>query len=368
MLYKEASINQQGYHTPMTKTSSSPSASYAAAGVDIEAGDALVDAIKPAAKATSRPGVMGGLGGFGALFDPKAAGLKDPVLVSCTDGVGTKLLLAIESGLHDEIGIDLVAMCVNDLIVQGAQPLFFLDYMATGSLSVSVAQRIIKGIAAACKESGCALVGGETAEMPGLYGKGHYDLAGFSVGAVERDAMLPATIHEGDSLIALPSSGVHSNGFSLVRHIVDAAGLSWNDPAPFSPKQTLAEAFLTPTRLYVSTVLALHEKKLINGCAHITGGGLPGNLPRVLPEGLGVEVDGQSWPIPGIFSWLAEQGPVSEDEMLKVFNCGIGMVLITSEPEKVMAELEKRDEEAMLIGRVVRSSTPFRLTSPLNLG
>lgn len=367
MLYKEASINQQEYPLSMTKTPSPPNASYAAAGVDIEAGDALVDAIKPAAKATNRPGVMGGLGGFGALFDPKAAGLKDPVLVSCTDGVGTKLLLAIESGLHDEIGIDLVAMCVNDLIVQGAQPLFFLDYMATGHLSVSVAERIIKGIAAACKESGCALVGGETAEMPGLYGKGHYDLAGFSVGAAERDAMLPATIREGDSLIALPSSGVHSNGFSLVRHIVESSGLSWKDPAPFSPKQTLAEAFLTPTRLYVKTVLALHEKKLLNGCAHITGGGLPGNLPRVLPEGLGVEVDGQSWPLPGVFSWLAEQGPVSEDEMLKVFNCGIGMVLITSEPEKLMTELEKLDEDAMLIGRVVRSTTPFRLTAPLNL-
>lgn len=352
----------------MTKTSSSiPGASYAEAGVDIEAGDALVDAIKPAAKSTQRPGVMGGLGGFGALFDPKAAGLKDPVLVSCTDGVGTKLLLAIESGLHDEIGIDLVAMCVNDLIVQGAQPLFFLDYMATGSLSVATAERIVKGIAKACKESGCALVGGETAEMPGLYGKGHYDLAGFSVGAAERDAMLPATIREGDSLIALPSSGVHSNGFSLVRHIVEKSGLSWKDPAPFSPTQSLAEAFLTPTRLYVSTVLKLHEKKLLNGCAHITGGGLPGNLPRVLPEGLGVSIDGQSWPIPGIFSWLAEQGPVTDEEMLKVFNCGIGMVLVTSQPEEVMKTLEELGEEAIEIGQVVRSDAPFTLTSPLNL-
>ncbi|MXV36239.1 MULTISPECIES: phosphoribosylformylglycinamidine cyclo-ligase [unclassified Saccharibacter] len=352
----------------MAKTSaSSNGASYAEAGVDITAGDALVESIKPAAKATHRPGVMGGIGGFGALFDPKAAGFKDPVLVSCTDGVGTKLLLAIESGLHDEIGIDLVAMCVNDLIVQGARPLFFLDYMATGALSVPVAERIVRGIAKACQESDCALVGGETAEMPGLYGKGHYDLAGFSVGAAERDALLPAHIAEGDTLIALPSSGVHSNGFSLVRRIVERAGLNWNDPAPFSPSQSLAEAFLTPTRLYVRTVLALHDKGLLHGCAHITGGGLPGNLPRVLPEGLGVRVDGNSWPVPGIFEWLAEQGPVEHDEMLKVFNCGIGMVLVTDKPDEVMAELDKAGEEAIRIGEVVRSDEPFALTSPLNL-
>lgn len=352
----------------MAKTSaSSNGASYAEAGVDITAGDALVESIKPAAKATHRPGVMGGIGGFGALFDPKAAGFKDPVLVSCTDGVGTKLLLAIESGLHDEIGIDLVAMCVNDLIVQGARPLFFLDYMATGALSVPVAERIVRGIAKACQESDCALVGGETAEMPGLYGKGHYDLAGFSVGAAERDTLLPAHIAEGDTLIALPSSGVHSNGFSLVRRIVERAGLNWNDPAPFSPSQSLAEAFLTPTRLYVRTVLALHDKGLLHGCAHITGGGLPGNLPRVLPEGLGVRVEGDSWPVPGIFEWLAEQGPVEHDEMLKVFNCGIGMVLVTDKPDEVMAELDKAGEEAIRIGEVVRSDEPFTLTSPLNL-
>lgn len=352
----------------MTKTSTSSSgASYAEAGVDITAGDALVDSIKPAAKETHRPGVMGGIGGFGALFDPKAAGFNDPVLVSCTDGVGTKLLLAIESGLHDEIGIDLVAMCVNDLIVQGARPLFFLDYLATGALSVPVAERIVRGIAKACKESDCALVGGETAEMPGMYGKGHYDLAGFSVGAAERDRLLPAGISEGDTLIALPASGVHSNGFSLVRRIVEKTGLSWDEPAPFSPRQTLAEAFLTPTRLYVRTVQALHDKNLLHGCAHITGGGLPGNLPRILPEGLGVRVDGESWPVPGVFSWLAEQGPVEHDEMLKVFNCGIGMVLITDKPDAVMAELEKADEEALRIGEVVRSKDAFTLTSPLNL-
>ncbi|MXV44186.1 phosphoribosylformylglycinamidine cyclo-ligase [Saccharibacter sp. 17.LH.SD] len=352
----------------MTKTStSSKGTSYAESGVDITAGDALVEAIKPAAKETHQPGVMGNIGGFGALFDLKAAGFQDPVLVSCTDGVGTKLLLAIESGLHDEIGIDLVAMCVNDLIVQGARPLFFLDYLATGALSVPVAERIIRGIAHACKESDCALVGGETAEMPGLYGKGHYDLAGFSIGAAERAHLLPAGIREGDSLIALPSSGVHSNGFSLVRRIVENTGLSWNDPAPFSPKQTLAEAFLTPTRLYVRTVQVLHQKNLLHGCAHITGGGLPGNLPRVLPEGLGVQIDGQSWPIPGVFSWLAEQGPVEHDEMLKVFNCGIGMVLITDKPEDVLAELSAMDEEALPIGKVVRSDVPFTLTAPLTL-
>lgn len=352
----------------MTATSTSSSgASYAEAGVDITAGDALVESIKPAAKSTHRPGVMGGIGGFGALFDPKAAGFNDPVLVSCTDGVGTKLLIAIENDLHDEIGIDLVAMCVNDLIVQGARPLFFLDYLATGALSVPVAERIIRGIAQACAESDCALVGGETAEMPGLYGKGHYDLAGFSVGAAERDTLLPSNITEGDTLIGLPASGVHSNGFSLVRRIIDRAGLSWKDPAPFSPSQTLAEAFLTPTRLYVRTVLSLHEKGLLHGCAHITGGGLPGNLPRILPNGLGARIDGASWPIPGIFEWLAEQGPVDQDEMLKVFNCGIGMVLITDQPDRVIAELEKAGEETIRIGDVVQSDNAFTLTSPINL-
>ncbi|MDF7674512.1 phosphoribosylformylglycinamidine cyclo-ligase [Acetobacteraceae bacterium ESL0709] len=349
-------------------SSSGPSnaARYADAGVDIAAGDALVEAIKPAAKATSRPGVIGGLGGFGALFDPKAAGFKDPVLVSCTDGVGTKLLLAVESGEHDDIGIDLVAMCVNDLIVQGAQPLFFLDYMATGQLRTEVATRIIEGIARACKESGCALVGGETAEMPGLYGKGHYDLAGFSVGAAERDRLLPATISDGDTLIGLPSSGVHSNGFSLVRRIVEKTGLKWSDPAPFAPAKTLAQAFLEPTRLYVKTVLHLHEKNLIEGCSHITGGGLPGNLPRILPDGLGAVIDGASWSAPDVFRWLAKEGPVTQDEMLKVFNCGVGMVLVTSQPEAVMAELELLDEKAFVMGKITSTVSGVHFDNPVS--
>jgi len=341
-------------------------ASYAQAGVDIEAGDALVDAIKPAAKATNRPGTMGGLGGFGALFDLKAAGFTDPVLVSCTDGVGTKLMVAIEAGKHDEVGVDLVAMCVNDLVVQGATPLFFLDYLATGKLSIQDAATVVQGIARACSESGCALVGGETAEMPGMYAPGHYDLAGFSVGAAERGSLLPAGIREGDTLIGLASSGVHSNGFSLVREVVRRSGLSWSDAAPFESGKTLGEALLTPTKLYVTTVLNLHAKGLLHGCAHITGGGLPGNLPRVLPEGLGVRIDGASWDIPAVFKWLAATGQVATDEMLRVFNCGIGMVLVTSEPEKVLEELVANGESGVRMGEIVRSENTYELTAPVS--
>jgi len=341
-------------------------ASYAQAGVDIEAGDALVDAIKPAAKATNRPGTMGGLGGFGALFDLKAAGFTDPVLVSCTDGVGTKLMVAIEAGKHDEVGVDLVAMCVNDLVVQGATPLFFLDYLATGKLSIQDAATVVQGIARACSESGCALVGGETAEMPGMYAPGHYDLAGFSVGAAERGSLLPAGIREGDTLIGLASSGVHSNGFSLVREVVRRSGLSWSDAAPFESGKTLGEALLTPTKLYVTTVLNLHAKGLLHGCAHITGGGLPGNLPRVLPEGLGVRIDGASWDIPAVFKWLAATGQVAADEMLRVFNCGIGMVLVTSEPEKVLEELVANGESGVRMGEIVRSENTYELTAPVS--
>ncbi|WP_181441956.1 phosphoribosylformylglycinamidine cyclo-ligase [Swingsia samuiensis] len=352
----------------MTKPTSDTSkgTSYAQAGVDIAAGDALIDAIKPAARATDRPGTMGGLGGFGALFDLKAAGFKDPVLVSCTDGVGTKLMVAIEAGKHDEVGIDLVAMCVNDLVVQGATPLFFLDYLATGKLSIEDASTVIKGIAQACAESGCALVGGETAEMPGMYDKGHYDLAGFSVGAAERGNLLPTNIKAGDTLIGLPSSGVHSNGFSLVREVVRRSGLSWKDAAPFETGRTLAEALLTPTKLYVKTVLSLHQQGLLNGCAHITGGGLPGNLPRVLPEGLGVSIDGSAWPVPNVFKWLAKTGNVASDEMLRVFNCGIGMVLVTSEPDKVLTALKNSGEVAYRIGKVTQSDTVYRLESPVS--
>ncbi|MBS0985543.1 phosphoribosylformylglycinamidine cyclo-ligase [Acetobacter thailandicus] len=340
----------------MTSSSSSSSGlTYRDSGVDIEAGEALIDAIRPAASATDRPGTMGGLGGFGALFDLKAAGFKDPVLVSCTDGVGTKLTLAIETDLHETIGIDLVAMCVNDLIVQGAEPLFFLDYFATGRLSVDNATRIVRGIAQGCKDSGCALVGGETAEMPGMYADGHYDLAGFSVGAAERDNLMPRNIAAGDTLIALPSSGIHSNGYSLARRIVADAHLTWTDPAAFAPGQSLGEALLTPTRLYVKPVLALHRAGLLHAAAHITGGGLPGNLPRVLPNGLDAVITAE-WPVPGVFSWLARTGNVENEEMLRVFNCGIGMVLITDKPDDVLAMLREAGEPATVIGHIEQAA------------
>lgn len=337
---------------PSSPAQPAAGATYRDAGVDIEAGDALVDAIKPAAKATDRPGTMGGLGGFGALFDLKAAGFADPVLVSCTDGVGTKLMIAIESGLHETVGIDLVAMCVNDLVVQGAEPLFFLDYFATGRLSVEDASKVVRGIAQGCAESGCALVGGETAEMPGMYAPGHYDLAGFSVGAAERSALLPSGIAAGDTLIGLPASGVHSNGFSLVRSIVARSGLDWNAPCPFAEGQTLAQALMTPTRLYVKPVLELHRRGLIQGAAHITGGGLPGNLPRVLPTGLAAVIDGSAWQIPPVFRWLAQTGQVDADEMLKVFNCGIGMVLIARDAYAALAALRASGEAPVVIGQL----------------
>ena len=325
--------------------------SYRDAGVDIEAGDALVDAIKPAAAATARPGVMGGLGGFAALFDLRAAGFTDPVLVSCTDGVGTKLMVAIESGLHDRVGIDLVAMCVNDLVVQGAEPLFFLDYFATGKLSVDDAARVVRGIAEGCRLAGCALVGGETAEMPGLYAAGHYDLAGFAVGAAERGALLPGTVSPGDTLLGLPASGVHSNGFSLVRRICGIARLGWGDPAPWSPGETAAESLMAPTRLYVKQVLALHRAGLLRAAAHITGGGLPGNLPRVLPPGTCAVLD-RAWPVPPVFAWLARLGKVEGAELLRVFNCGVGMVLVVSNPQEATALLGEMGETAFTIGRI----------------
>jgi len=325
---------------------------YKDAGVDIEAGDALVDRIKPFASATNRPGVMGGLGGFGALFDLKAAGFTDPVLVSSTDGVGTKLMVAIETGLHDTVGIDLVAMCVNDLVVQGAEPLFFLDYFASGQLDVADAARVVRGIAEGCRQSGCALVGGETAEMPGMYAPGHYDLAGFAVGAAERAELLPEGVAAGDVLLGLTSSGVHSNGFSLVRRIVAKAGLGWADAAPFAPGSSLAEAVMVPTRLYVHQVLALHKAGLLRAAAHITGGGLPGNLPRVLPEGLDAVVDA-IWPIPPVFRWLAQAGDVPTEEMLRVFNCGIGMVLVVRDGAAAEAVLAGLGETPVRLGRII---------------
>jgi len=331
---------------------------YRDAGVDIIAGDALVDRIKPLARATFRPGVMGGLGGFGALFDLRAAGFRDPVLVSTTDGVGTKLKIAIDTGRHDGVGIDLVAMCVNDLVVQGAEPLFFLDYFATGALSVEQAARVVAGIAEGCHQAGCALVGGETAEMPGMYAAGDYDLAGFSVGAAERDALLPSGVTAGDAVLGLASSGVHSNGFSLVRRIVGMSGLGWDAPAPWGPGETLAEALLQPTRIYVKALLALHRAGLLRAAAHITGGGLPGNVPRMLPDGMRAVLDAGAWPLPPVFRWLAQTGGVAAEEMLRVFNCGIGMALVVSDAAAATALLAGHGETAFPIGCIQAGDGP----------
>ncbi|MBE0413948.1 phosphoribosylformylglycinamidine cyclo-ligase [Yoonia sp.] len=299
---------------------------YADAGVDIDAGNMLVERIKPAAKRTARPGVMAGLGGFGALFDLKGAGYSDPILVAATDGVGTKLRIAIDTGNVDTIGIDLVAMCVNDLVCQGAEPLFFLDYFATGKLELDQATRIIEGIAAGCAASGCALIGGETAEMPGMYHDGDFDLAGFAVGAMERGTDLPAGVAVGDVLLGLASDGVHSNGYSLVRRVVGLSGLGWGDAAPFAD-DSLGAALLTPTRLYVKPGLAAVRGGGVHALAHITGGGLTENLPRVLPEGMGAQIDLGAWDLPPVFRWLAETGGMAQAELLKTFNAGIGMVL-----------------------------------------
>lgn len=327
------------------------SMTYRAAGVDIDAGDALVDRIKPLARATSRAGVMGGLGGFGAVFDPKAAGYQDPILVSSTDGVGTKLRIAIDTGLHDTVGIDLVAMCVNDLVVQGAEPLFFLDYFATGKLSVEQATRVIAGIAEGCSRAGCALVGGETAEMPGMYGEGDYDLAGFSVGAAERGTLLPQGVAPGDALIGLASSGVHSNGFSLVRRIVATTNAGWATPSPFSAG-TVAQALMEPTRIYVKSLLALHRAGLLKAAAHITGGGLPGNVPRVLPDNTRAVIDAARWTLPPVFGWLARTGDVAAEEMLRVFNCGLGMVCVVSDAAAARVVLEGHGETVFDIGHI----------------
>jgi phosphoribosylformylglycinamidine cyclo-ligase len=302
---------------------------YADAGVDIDAGNALVERIKPAADRTARPGTMAGLGGFGALFDLKAAGFTDPILVAATDGVGTKLRIAIDTGVVDTIGVDLVAMCVNDLVCQGAEPLFFLDYFATGKLDVDQAARIITGIAAACTATGCALVGGETAEMPGIYHRGDFDLAGFALGAMERGAELPAGVTAGDVLLGLASDGVHSNGYSLVRKVVEISGLGWDSPAPFAAG-TLGAALLVPTRLYVKPALAAVRAGGVHGLAHITGGGLTENLPRILPEGLGAEIDLSAWVLPPVFRWLAQTAGMAEPELLKTFNCGIGMIAVVA--------------------------------------
>jgi phosphoribosylformylglycinamidine cyclo-ligase len=340
----------------MTQTPRPP-LTYADAGVDIDAGNSMVDRIKPLVRATRRPGADAEIGGFGGLFDLKAAGFKDPILVAANDGVGTKVKIAIESGVHDTIGIDLVAMCVNDIVVQGAEPLFFLDYFATGKLDPAIGAEIVKGIAAACIEAGCALIGGETAEMPGLYTHPDYDLAGFAVGAAERGALLPrAGLKVGDIAIGLPSSGLHSNGFSLVRRIVAMSGLPWEEPAPFAPSATLAQAMLTPTRLYVRPLLqALRACDGIMALSHITGGGFPDNLPRALPNDLAVALDLSAFSPPPVFGWLAGVGGISASEMLRTFNCGIGMVAFVSagKVEEAMEALSANGLAPLRLGEIV---------------
>jgi phosphoribosylformylglycinamidine cyclo-ligase len=327
---------------------------YADAGVDIDAGNLLVERIKPAAKRTNRPGTMSGLGGFGALFDLKGAGYTDPVLVAATDGVGTKLRIAIDTGNVDTIGVDLVAMCVNDLVCQGAEPLFFLDYFATGKLDVDQATRIINGIAAGCEASGCALIGGETAEMPGMYHNGDFDLAGFAVGAMERGTDLPKGVALGDVLLGLGSNGVHSNGYSFVRKVVELSGLDWDAPSPFG-SGTLGQALLTPTRLYVKQALAAVRAGGVTALAHITGGGLTENPPRVIPDGLACEIDLAAWTLPPVFRWLATTAGMSQPELLKTFNCGIGMMVVVS-PDRADAIAELlagQGETVVRLGRVI---------------
>jgi phosphoribosylformylglycinamidine cyclo-ligase len=329
---------------------------YAEAGVDIDAGNRMVELIKPLVRSTRRPGTDAEIGGFGGLFDLKRAGFSDPVLIATTDGVGTKVKIAIETGRHETIGIDLVAMSVNDLVVQGAEPLFFLDYFACGKLAPDTGAQVVKGVAAGCREAGCALIGGETAEMPGIYHDGDYDLAGFAVGAAERDALLPrADVAAGDVVLGLASSGVHSNGFSLVRKVVAASGLGWDARAPFDGAHTLGEALLTPTRIYVkSTLAAVRNTKAVKALAHITGGGTD-NIPRVLPDGIGVELDLPRMPVLPVFRWLAALGGIAEPEMLRTFNCGIGMVAVV-EPrhaDAVEAELTRAGETVARLGMLV---------------
>jgi phosphoribosylaminoimidazole synthetase len=332
---------------------------YAQAGVDIDAGAALVERIKPLARSTRRAGAEASLGGFGALFDLKAAGYEDPLLVTTTDGVGTKLKVAIETGRHGTVGVDLVGMCVNDLLAQGAEPLMFLDYYATGKLDVEAAAAVVAGIAEGCRQAGCALVGGETAEMPGMYAEGDYDMAGFCVGAVDRDKVLPRLGDQqpGDILIGLGSSGPHSNGYSLIRRIVERSGLAWDAPAPFEPGKSLAEALLEPTRIYVKTVLPHLKAGRIKGLAHITGGGLIENPPRAIAEGLVPRFDWDAWVMPPVFQWLAETGGVAEAEMRRTFNCGIGLLLIvdTHELPVVLEGLVREDEDAFVVGELARA-------------
>ena len=330
--------------------------SYSDAGVDIDVGNELINRIKPRLKKTTRPGAVSSIGGFGALFDLKAAGFKDPILVAATDGVGTKLKIAIETKQLSTIGIDLVAMCVNDLICQGAEPLFFLDYFATGNLILDDAEQIIGGIATGCEKAGCTLIGGETAEMPGMYHGEDFDLAGFSVGAVERGEEFPRLANEGDIIIGLSSDGLHSNGYSLVRKIVDIAGLKWTDKAPFEDLP-LSKALLKPTKLYVKQCLKILSVSGIKAFAHITGGGLTENIVRTLTKGQGIEINLSSWDLPPIFKWISDTGGVDKFEMLKTFNCGIGMTIICSPPSQgnVLSRLEELGERPFIIGRVTTS-------------
>ncbi len=338
---------------------------YKDSGVDIDVGDALVARIAPAARATRRPGADAALGGFGGLFDLKAAGFKDPVLVASTDGVGTKLKIAIETRLFDGIGQDLVAMCVNDIVVQGAEPLFFLDYYASGKLDIDAAAVVIAGIARACRESGCALIGGETAEMPGLYAPGDFDLAGFSVGAAERGHILPRTteMREGDVVIGVASSGVHSNGYSLVRRVVSDSGLTYDAPAPFAAGQTLGDALLVPTRLYVKSALSAIRSGGIKGLAHITGGGITENLPRALPDGLDAQVDLAYWTPPAVFGWLSQSAGIEAHEMLRTFNCGIGLVAIVDPRQAghVIDAFQESGDKAVRLGELVRGDGEARV-------
>jgi phosphoribosylaminoimidazole synthetase len=343
----------------LTKQNGTDGLTYRDAGVDIDEGERLVDLIKPAAKSTARPGAEAALGGFAAVFDPKAAGFKDPLFLATTDGVGTKLKIAIESGLHETVGIDLVAMCVNDLSAQGAEPLMFLDYYATAKLNAEQAAKVVGGIAEGCRQAGAALAGGETAEMPGMYAKGEYDLAGFAIGAAERGTLLPRVdeMGEGDVLVGVASSGPHSNGYSLVRKVVERSGLAWDSPAPFEAGKTLAEALLAPTRIYAKALKPIFDAKLVKGAAHITGGGLVENTPRALPDHLAANFDWTAWVRPAVFEWLQATGGVPEEDMRRTFNLGIGMVLIVdaSQTEDVIARLNGAGERAFKIG-VVKSA------------
>ncbi len=332
---------------------------YKDAGVDIDEGERLVDLIKPEAKSTARPGAEAALGGFAAGFDPKAAGFKDPIILATTDGVGTKLKIAIESGKHDTVGIDLVAMCVNDLSAQGAEPVLFLDYYATAKLDADQAASVVRGIAEGCRQAGAALAGGETAEMPGMYGKGDYDLAGFALGCAERGTLLPRVneMKAGDVIIGLASSGPHSNGYSLVRKVVERSGLTWDAPAPFESGKTLAEALLAPTRIYAKALKPIFAANLAKGAAHITGGGLVENTPRALPDHLAPEFDWNAWTRPPVFQWLQQTGDVPEEDMRRTFNLGIGMILVVASEnaDAIVTQLNASGERAFAIGKLANA-------------